>query len=135
MNAERTTDYRFYSELGRNIRLARQAAGRSQKDVARRLDVTFQQVQKYEQGSNRIPVDRLIALSKYLDVQLCCFFDFMELQPDHELHDLVQTVTDREFRCLLRAWSVIKDRNRRDLLLGLVKLVGDARLGTQNPGK
>jgi len=41
--------------------------------------VTFQQVQKYEKGSNRIPVDRLISLSKYLDVPLERFFTFTEL--------------------------------------------------------
>ena len=50
----------FYRDLGRNVRIARSAAGKSQSEVAEFLDVTFQQVQKYENGKNRIPVDGLV---------------------------------------------------------------------------
>ena len=60
----------FYRELGRNLRVARSAAGKSQSEVAEHLDVTFQQVQKYENGTNRIPVDRLVSLAAYLEVPL-----------------------------------------------------------------
>ena len=124
MTRKRITDARFYSELGCNIRLAREAAGRSQSDVAGHLDVTFQQVQKYEKGTNRIPVDRLIALSEYLDISLSCFFDFMELPTnDDELDGLRQTLTGREFRLLLHAWHAVKDRKRRAAVLDLVKLM------------
>jgi transcriptional regulator with XRE-family HTH domain len=124
MTEKRITDTRFYNELGSNIRLAREAAGKSQSDVAGHLDVTFQQVQKYEKGANRIPVDRLIALSKYLDISLSCFFDFMELPTnDGELNGLRQTATGREFRLLLHAWHAVKDRKRRATVLNLVKLL------------
>ena len=60
----------FYRELGRNLRVARSAAGKSQSEIAEYLDVTFQQVQKYENGTNRIPVDRLVSLAAYLEVPL-----------------------------------------------------------------
>ena len=124
MTQKRITDPRFYNELGSNIRLAREAAGRSQSDVALYLDVTFQQVQKYEKGTNRIPVDRLIALSKYLDISLSCFLAFMELPTnDDELDGLRQTLTGREFRLLLHAWHAVKDRKRRAAVLDLVKLL------------
>jgi transcriptional regulator with XRE-family HTH domain len=86
--------------------------------------VTFQQVQKYEKGANRIPVDRLIALSKCLDISLSSFFDFMELPTnDDDLHGLRQTATGREFRLLLHAWHAVKDRKRRAAVLDLVKLL------------
>src|ERR1035437_5953359 len=118
MTRKRITDARFYSDLGCNIRLAREAAGRSQSDVAGHLDVTFQQVQKYEKGTNRIPVDRLIALSKYLDISLSCFLAFMEMPTnDDELDGLRQTLTGREFRLLLRSWSTIRDGKLRTSLL------------------
>ena len=121
MTRKRISD-RFYNELGCNIRLAREAAGRSQTDVADHLDVTFQQVQKYENGRNRIPVNRLIALSEYLDIPHSCFFDFIELPTDDgELRGLRQTLTDREFRLLLRSWSTIKDGKLRTSILSLLK--------------
>jgi transcriptional regulator with XRE-family HTH domain len=124
MTNNRITDTRFYNELGSNIRLAREAAGKSQNDVAGHLDVTFQQVQKYEKGSNRIPIDRLIALSEYLDISLPRFFDFMELPTDDdELNGLRQTLTGREFRLLLHGWHAVKDRKRRAAVLDLVKLL------------
>src|ERR1017187_6318980 len=122
MTRKRITDARFYSDLGCNIRLARETAGKSQTDVAGQLDVTFQQVQKYEKGTNRIPVDRLIALSKYLDIQLSCFFDFMELPTnDDEFHGLRQTLTGQEFRLLLRSWNTIKDGKLRTIILSLLQ--------------
>jgi transcriptional regulator with XRE-family HTH domain len=60
----------FYRDLGRNVRTARSAAGKSQSEVAEFLDVTFQQVQKYENGKNRIPIDRLVSLAGFLEVPL-----------------------------------------------------------------
>jgi transcriptional regulator with XRE-family HTH domain len=50
----------FYREIGKKLRHARVVCGFSQKNMADALKVTFQQVQKYELGSNRIPLDRLI---------------------------------------------------------------------------
>ena len=86
--------------------------------------MTFQQVQKYEKGANRIPVDRLIALSKYLDISLSYFLAFMEMPTnDDELDGLRQTLTGREFRLLLHAWHAVKDRKRRAAVLDLVKLL------------
>jgi transcriptional regulator with XRE-family HTH domain len=60
----------FYSELGENLRAARTAAGKSQLKTAEHLEVAFQQLQKYEKGINRIPIDRLVVLAAYLEVPL-----------------------------------------------------------------
>ena len=60
----------FYRELGRNLRVARSASGKNQSEIAEHLDVSFQQMQKYENGTNRIPVDRLVSLAAYLEVPL-----------------------------------------------------------------
>jgi transcriptional regulator with XRE-family HTH domain len=120
---QKRTDARFYHDLGRSIRLLRQAAGESQTGVAAHLDVTFQQVQKYENGSNRIPVDRLIALSKYLDIPHSRFFDFMELPTnDDELNGLMRTLTAPEFRLLLRSWKTLKSADRTTILNLVIRL-------------
>lgn len=56
------------AELGSRIRLARKRLKMSQTDVANALGVTYQQVQKYENGTDRIAVSRLIAIARTLEV-------------------------------------------------------------------
>jgi transcriptional regulator with XRE-family HTH domain len=55
--------------MGRVLRRARQSVGFSQTDLARASGVTFQQVQKYEKGTNRISVSRLVMLGNALGVE------------------------------------------------------------------
>src|SRR5262245_25513025 len=54
--------------VGHNIRITRLAQGLSQSGLARRLDVTFQQLQKYESGTNRVGAGRLVRIAQALDV-------------------------------------------------------------------
>ena len=64
--------------IGLNLRSLRKRAGLSQKQVAAILGVTFQQVQKYEQGQNRLPVEKLHLFKNYLGVSYECFFQGLE---------------------------------------------------------
>jgi transcriptional regulator with XRE-family HTH domain len=61
--------------VGHVLRLRRRALGLSQKAVAARLGVTFQQVQKYERGDNRISASTLHCLTLILDLPVTAFFD------------------------------------------------------------
>jgi len=63
------------SEVAGNIRAIRTALGVTQETLAERIGVTFQQVQKYETGKNRITIGRLVAISDALGVNV------MELLP------------------------------------------------------
>ena len=63
------------------IRLRRGLLGMSQSDLAKALGITFQQVQKYERGSNRVSVGKLYRLADILDVPLTFFFDGLDV-PD-----------------------------------------------------
>lgn len=109
----------FYRDLGRNVRTARSAAGKSQSEVAEFLDVTFQQVQKYENGKNRIPLDRLVSLADYLEVPLQQFIAPSE--SDSEFLSLASQFSDKEFHTLIEAWGTLKDRPARVALVNLVK--------------
>jgi transcriptional regulator with XRE-family HTH domain len=60
--------------VGRRIRMARLAAGISQQAVAEALGLTFQQVQKYEKGANRIGAGRLYEIATVLNVSVSYFF-------------------------------------------------------------
>jgi len=63
--------------VGKRVRLRRTLMGMSQEQLGANLDITFQQVQKYERGSNRISASRLWDISQILDVPISFFFDDM----------------------------------------------------------
>jgi transcriptional regulator with XRE-family HTH domain len=65
----------FNLEIGRRIRALRVLAGKSQAELGLMLGLTFQQVQKYEHGSNRISVENLWQLAQIFDVDVAFFFD------------------------------------------------------------
>jgi transcriptional regulator with XRE-family HTH domain len=115
----------FYRELGRNLRLVRSAAGKSQTEVAEFLDVTFQQVQKYEKGTNRIPVDRLVRLAAYLEVPLLQLI--APSDSDSEFQALGEKFSGKELHTFMEAWGIIKDRPMRAALLALVKRMADVK--------
>ena len=112
----------FYRDLGRTIRLTRTAAGKSQIETAGHLDVTFQQLQKYEAGTNRIPLDRLVNLSDFLDVPLSHFVATGEPSDgDSAFFSLIKKFEGKEFRPLLESWTAIRDPHARAALLNLMK--------------
>lgn len=63
--------------VGSRIRLRRTLLGMSQEKLGEALGLTFQQVQKYERGINRVGASRLFDLSRVLDVPISFFFDDM----------------------------------------------------------
>jgi transcriptional regulator with XRE-family HTH domain len=72
-------DDNFNKHLGSKLKLRRLALGLTQTKVARAINVTFQQIQKYEKGTNGVSSIRLLQLANYLKVQVNYFFeDFSE---------------------------------------------------------
>ena len=68
--------------VGKRLKQIRTLRRMSQTDVAKRLDLSFQQIQKYEIGSNRIAASRLFELSRILDVPTSYFFEGLaEVEP------------------------------------------------------
>ncbi len=79
--------------VGTNIRLTRTARGLSQQQLSKSLDISFQQIQKYEQGTNRISASRLWEIADALGVDIPYFFDGANIEnreqspelPDHTI--------------------------------------------------
>src|SRR5437016_10544606 len=65
-------------QVGSRVRLRRNMLGLSQEKLGEAIGLTFQQVQKYERGANRIGASRLHELSRVLDVPVSFFFDDMD---------------------------------------------------------
>ena len=69
----------FNVHLGKKLRMRRLSLGLTQTKVAQAINVTFQQIQKYEKGTNGVSSIRLLQLSNYLKVPINYFFeDFSE---------------------------------------------------------
>jgi len=69
----------FNKHLGNKLKLRRLSLGLTQTKVAKAINVTFQQIQKYEKGTNGVSSIRLLQLANYLKVQVNYFFeDFSE---------------------------------------------------------
>lgn len=125
--------------VGSRIRLRRTLLGMSQERLGDQLGLTFQQVQKYERGVNRVGASRLFDLARVLDVPISFFFDDM---PDAlagsmgggsrralgmaDAQDTLgdDTMTRRETLELVRAYYRISDPNQRKKVLDLVKAMG-----------
>jgi len=116
--ARRTDPYDV--EVGRRIRARRMARQMSQMDLAGRIGVTFQQVQKYEKGTNRVAAGRLKRIAKILDVPILYFFD----ETDELLAEAVAPVASsaRALR-LMRAYSRIDNLALQQSILDLTEKI------------
>ncbi len=114
--------------VGQRIRVRRTLRGMSQEQVAEALGLTFQQLQKYEKGSNRVSASRLFELSKILDVPESYFFAEMPTNPKGRNRATVAT-SDNEFDPMIkretlefvRAYYRIKDPVIRDGISALTR--------------
>jgi transcriptional regulator with XRE-family HTH domain len=110
--------------VGGRIRTRRLLIGMNQETLARALGLTFQQVQKYEGGANRVSASRLSQIAEILGVPISHFFS--DLDPD----GAEPSATDREARErlqrpetieLVRAYYAIADQRTRHQFLEMVK--------------
>lgn len=128
--------------VGSRIRLRRTLLGMSQERLGEALGLTFQQVQKYERGVNRVGASRLFDLSRVLDVPISFFFDDMPdslttsfgLPSNRRPSGLAEsadgygdeTLNRRETLELVRAYYRITDPAVRKRVFDLIKSMGPA---------
>jgi transcriptional regulator with XRE-family HTH domain len=107
-------------EMGRRIRQRRRETGISQKELAGHLGLTFQQVQKYEKGINRVGAALLQQIAEVLGVDIPFFYDGDGKEPDVDSLLVVNSVFSLR---LLRAYTAIKDKAVRRQLVILVEMI------------
>jgi transcriptional regulator with XRE-family HTH domain len=122
-------------EIGKRIKAKRLLLGHNQQFLADTIGVSYQQVQKYENGTDRVGASRLFAISKALNVPISYFFE-TELaagsaaSSDHDLENQVvkRTVATEEGRSLVLSFGRIRDPQLRTKVLELAELLSDAKL-------
>jgi len=119
--------------VGSRVRLRRLLLGLSQEKLGDELGVTFQQVQKYERGANRIGASRLYRVAKVLQVPIGFFFEGLEAAPVAGFAEGDQTpliddfINSPEGVQLAAAFARIRDPAVRRKLLELARtLAGEA---------
>ena len=120
--------------VGSRIRLRRNMLGLSQEKLGESLGITFQQIQKYEKGTNRVGASRLQAISAILNVPVSFFFEVAPgssnqagFAEDNEATYVVDFLNSNEGVQLTRAFTKISDPKVRRKIIDLVKsLAADA---------
>lgn len=118
--------------IGAQVRLARKAAGLTQESLAEHLGVTFQQVQKYERGANRVSASRLLAIASLTGQPLSFFYGSFSDAPEPPKVSRVVTVNLPETSELsaAQARSALEALNRltprvRSRLVALMAAIDD----------
>lgn len=113
--------------VGQRVRARRKMIGLSQTQLGSELGVTFQQVQKYERGTNRIGSSRLFRMSTTLDVPVAYFFEGAETKmPGYNTADEASSeglFEREETQELVDAYYRIADPRIRKKVLGLARLL------------
>lgn len=121
------------AHVGSRVRLRRMLIGLSQEKLGERMGLTFQQIQKYEKGVNRIGASRLFQLSQILEVPVQFFFEGAQSPEDSEAEGFAEPDTEaflyeflstRDGLELNRAFVKIADPQVRRAVVELVRSLG-----------
>jgi transcriptional regulator with XRE-family HTH domain len=110
--------------VGRNVRLYRLHAKMSQTELGERIGVTFQQVQKYERGTNRVGASRLTQIATALNMPITAFFEGIKHSPTTEQENLpLDLIADAQALKLAQAFAGISDADLRRTIVQFVKQI------------
>jgi transcriptional regulator with XRE-family HTH domain len=107
--------------VGRNIRIYRLQRGLTQTELADQLDLTFQQVQKYEKGTNRVGSGRLLKIATFLGVPVTALFKGSDEMADTDKQSLFDQLAKPHANRLLQAFARIDDDGLRRSVVQLVE--------------
>ncbi len=122
------------AHVGGRIRMRRNMLGMSQEKLGESLGITFQQIQKYEKGTNRVGASRLQAIASILEVPPAFFFENAPtdehtpiggLSEDSSMTSVMEFCSSAEGIQLNRAFVRIGDPKVRRRILELVKSLSD----------
>ena len=118
--------------VGSKIRENRMLKGLSQEELARGLDISYQQIQKYERGANRVGASRLYYIGRALGIPVSTFFTGLPILEPGAIMENSQFPTsvtdqpdrDRQSLELMRSYHAVRDRGLKRKIYELVKAAG-----------
>ncbi len=106
----------FNIHLGKKLRMRRLSLGLTQTKVAEAINVTFQQIQKYEKGTNGVSSSRLIQLSKFLKVPITYFYEDYKDFEDIDKNNLDNNNDDLNYSFLTKTFSSLSKTQKEKIL-------------------
>ena len=120
----------FNRHLGSKLRMRRLALGLTQTKVAQAINVTFQQIQKYEKGINGISSLRIMQLGKILKVPVMYFFeDYPEYSEIVKSNNDNTGEEDLNYSFLVKLFSALSDKQKEKILLILKNTISLEKTG------
>ena len=120
--------------VGSRIRMRRQIVSMSQEKLGEMLGITFQQVQKYEKGSNRISASRLFYAAKILGVPVQAFFEDLPgsendtgFNESNEQNSVMSSLMNAEGIKLAKAFRDADNTTKRKLIATLARCIVDMK--------
>lgn len=115
--------------IGQNLKLKRIKSGVSLQELGNILNVSFQQIQKYERGQNKISSSNLFLIANSLNCEINYFFHGLEnktpnqnsLEEEKEIFQHIESIPNHEITQLIKYYSQIKDHDVRKKTLDLIK--------------
>ena len=111
--------------VGRNIRIYRLQKRLTQTELADQLELTFQQVQKYEKGTNRVGSGRLLKIATFLGVPVTALFIGSDEMADTDKQSIFDQLARPHANRLLQAFARIDDDGLRRSVVQLVEEIAD----------
>lgn len=106
-------------KIGEVLKFLRKLKGVSQASIAKQIGVSFQQVQKYENGKNRISASNLYKICQILEVNIA---EFYEQVFDEKKFSILQSITNsQETIRMANAWNYINDENFKNSIINLIE--------------
>ena len=116
----------FNTHLGKKLRMRRLSLGLTQTKVANAINVTFQQIQKYEKGTNGVSSSRLLQLAVFLKVPVNYFY---EDYGDNKIDNVSQHTQENEdlnFSFLIKIFSKLSS-NQKNKVIQILKNTSDLK--------
>jgi transcriptional regulator with XRE-family HTH domain len=114
-------DENFNIHLGKKLRMRRLSLGLTQTKVANAINVTFQQIQKYEKGTNGVSSSRLMQLSNFLKVPITYFY---EDYADSQL--TANSTEDLNYSFLIKTFGRLSE-NQKSKIIQILKNTGNLK--------
>ena len=114
-------DEKFNIHLGKKLRMRRLSLGLTQTKVANAINVTFQQIQKYEKGTNGVSSSRLMQLSDFLKVPVTYFYeDYADSQTTAD------STEDLNYSFLIKTFGRLSE-NQKSKIIQILKNTGSLK--------
>lgn len=113
-------------QVGQRICLVREQAGLTQADLGNAIGVTFQQVQKYEKGTNRVSASRLAKIADYLDCSIASLFPLRDREAFDEEGALDQMGSTSWGRQMASLFVALPREHRKTLIVVAQALAGQS---------